>query len=99
MMRRMRLVCTVAGLMACGVAMGQAPAAAQPSGPAAEVQRSYAALKVNILKAADGMPGADYKFKPTPEIRTFARGVTHTTDAQLRKLHAAHATAPGASRQ
>jgi hypothetical protein len=93
MMRRMRLVCTVVGLMACGVAMGQAPAAAQPSGPAAEVQRSYAALKVNILKAADGMPEADYKFKPTPEIRTFARVVNHISEAQLRSCGAANDTA------
>jgi hypothetical protein len=93
MMQRKRLVCTVVGLMACGVAMGQAPAAAQPSGPAGEVQRSYAALKVNILKAADGMPEADYKFKPTPEIRTFARVVNHISEAQLRSCGAANDTA------
>ena len=95
-MRHMRLVCTVMGLMTSGMALAQAPAAAQPTGPAGEVQRSYAALKVNILKAADGMPAGDYQFKPTPEIRTFARVVNHVSEAQLRSCGAANHTAPDA---
>src|SRR5258708_37960768 len=46
-----------------------------------------------MLKAADGMPEADYKFKPTPEIRTFARVVNHISEAQLRSCGAANDTA------
>jgi DinB superfamily len=93
-MQRMRMVCMVAGLMASGVAMGQAPAAPTgPSGPAAEVQRSYAGLKANVLKAADKMPAADYQFKPTPEVRTFARVVNHITEAQLHSCGAVNHTA------
>ena len=74
-------------------AQASAPATAASTGPAAEVQRSYAALKTNILKAADKMPAADYSYKPTPEIRTFARVVNHITEAQLRACGALNGTA------
>jgi hypothetical protein len=68
--------------VACGA---QAPAAAPaPVGPAAEVQASYSRLKPNVIKAAEKMPDADYQFKPTPEIRTYARIVNHVTEAQQR---------------
>ncbi len=93
---RIRLVYAMAGLMLTGVAFGQAPAAAQPTGPAGEVQGSYARLKVNILKAADEMPAGDYQFKPTPDIRTFARVVNHISEAQLRSCGAANHTAADA---
>jgi len=63
----------------------QPPAAApaQPFGPAAEVQRSYAAVKANILKSADKMPAEDFAFKPEPDIRTYARVLNHISEAQL----------------
>ena len=94
-MQQMRVMCLVAGLMVSGVAMGQAPAAPTgPSGPAGEVQRSYASQKGNILKAADKMPADDYQFKPTPDIRTYARVVNHVTEAQLRTCGAVNRTAP-----
>ena len=59
------------------------PTTAAPSGPAAEVLRSYNGLKTNILKAADRMPTADFTYKPEPDIRTFARVLNHVTEAQL----------------
>lgn len=71
----------------------QAP---QGSGPAAEASKAYTGLKANILKAADKMPAADYSYKPTPEIRTFARVVNHVTEAQLRACSAVNGT-PAAS--
>jgi uncharacterized damage-inducible protein DinB len=89
-MKRILTVCAVAGLMASGVVMGQAPAG--PTGPAAEAQRSYAGLKANILKAADKMPAEDYQFKPTPDVRTFARVLNHVSEAQLRFCGAANHT-------
>lgn len=55
-----------------------------PTGPAAEVQRGYAGVKVNILKAAAEMPDDAYTFKPEPDIRTFARVVNHISEVQLR---------------
>jgi hypothetical protein len=74
--------------------LGQAPAApAGPTGPAAEVQRAYAGLKANILKSAETMPSDAYTFKPTPEVRTFARVVNHISEAQLRSCGAANGTA------
>lgn len=78
-------------LAGSGMLYGQAATAptgqanpAGPSGPAGEVQRSYAAVKGNLLKAADKMPAADYQSKPTPDVRTFARVVNHVTEAQIR---------------
>jgi DinB superfamily len=102
MMRKMSLVCVVTGLMVSGVAMGQmqmpaAPASpAGPTGPAAEVQRSYAAAKANILKSADKMPAADYQYKPTPDVRTYARVLNHVTEAQANSCGAANGTAADA---
>jgi DinB superfamily len=93
-MQPMRVMFAMAMVMTTGVMMGQAPAAPTgPTGPAAEVQRSYAGLKANILKSADRMPEADYQFKPTPDVRTFARVVNHVTEAQLKTCGAANGTA------
>ena len=50
---------------------------------AKEVQGNYARVKANIVKSADKMPAEDYSFKPTPDIRTFARVVNHVTEAQM----------------
>ena len=60
-----------------------APAAPVASGPAAEVQRSYAGAKKNILKSADEMPAENYQYKPEPDIRTYARVLTHIIEAQF----------------
>jgi hypothetical protein len=81
MVKRM-LFAAAAMVLASGVCMAQAPAG--PTGPAAEVQGSYNRLKPNVIKAAEKMPDADYQFKPTPDIRTFARIVNHVTEAQQR---------------
>lgn len=88
-MRRMQAgYAAVAVLMVSGLALGQAPAAAPapapPTGPAAEVQAAYARTKSNILKSADKMPAENYTYKPTDDIRTYARVVNHVTEAQLR---------------
>ena len=86
--------------MTCGLAALVVAAATvfaqMPAGPAAEVQHSYAGVKTNILKAADKMPAADFQFKPTPDIRTYARVVNHITEAQLHSCGAVNHTAPDA---
>jgi uncharacterized damage-inducible protein DinB len=95
MMQRIGFVCAMAGLMASGVGLGQMGSApAGPAGPAAEVQRSYAGQMGNILKAAEKMPADQYQFKPTPEVRTFARVLNHVTEAQARSCGVANHTAP-----
>src|SRR5271155_4320810 len=83
-------------------AQSPAPPATTPPlpvklGPAADVQRGYAGLKANILKAADKMPAENYTFRPTPEVRTFARVVNHVTEAQLHSCGAINGTAPAAN--
>lgn len=64
--------------------MVAAPAFGQGSGMPSEVQKAYAGIKANVLKAADKMPAEDYSYKPTSDIRTFARVVNHVTEAQFR---------------
>ena len=61
-----------------------------------DVQRGYATLKTNILKSADLMPAENYTFRPTPEIRTYARVVNHVTEAQFHACGAINGTAPEA---
>jgi uncharacterized damage-inducible protein DinB len=73
-------VSTLAGLMLSGFAAAQTP---PPTGPAGEVQGSYARVKANVIKAAENMPPENYTFKPTPDIRTYARVVNHVTEAQF----------------
>ena len=82
---------TAGGTGAAWAQAQQAPAG--PTGPAAEVQRAYQGLKANILKAAGNMPAEIYSYKPTPDIRTFARVVNHVTEAQGRSCGAANGTA------
>jgi uncharacterized damage-inducible protein DinB len=76
--------------MISGAALGQG------NPLASEVQGSYARLKPNILKAADKMPPDNYSFKPTPDIRTFARVVNHVTEAQLHICGATNNADPSA---
>ena len=81
----------VVGFVACSAAVAQNPASV-PSGPAAEVQRSYATVKENILKSADKMPAADYSYKPVADVRTYARVLNHISEAQLRICGAVNRT-------
>ncbi len=100
--RAVRLCTTVAlAAMVWGSALSQVPATAPaaapgPTGPAAEVQRSYAGLKANILKAANGMPADSFTWKPTADVRTFARVVNHVSEAQLRSCATVNRTAQSA---
>ncbi len=89
-MQRMGIVC-VAALMFSGAAWGQS------SPLASEVQSAYARVKPNILKAAEKMPAGDYSYKPTPDIRTFARVVNHVTEAQSHICGAANHVDPSAA--
>lgn len=88
-----QMVCVVAGLaifMAPVVLFAQTAAPPTPAANpvSAEVQGRYAQVKGFILKSADTMPADNYSFKPTPDIRTFARVVNHITEAQSRSCGA-----------
>ena len=82
------------------LAHSQAPAPATPPpapltlSPAADVLRSYTNFKTNILKSAQNMPEENYAFRPTPDVRTFARVVNHVTEAQFRSCGTLNAIAP-----
>jgi len=54
--------------------VGQQPAVGKV-GIAAVLQRSYTAIKANLMSEADKMPEADYDLKPgtMPEMRTFGQ--------------------------
>ena len=86
------MLCSAAVLLSTGTILAQGPPAG-PVGPAAEVQAAYKAVKGNVIKAADKMPEADFQFKPTPEIRAFARVVNHVTEAQFHTCTALNGTA------
>jgi hypothetical protein len=48
-----------------------------------DVKNAYQGVKINILKAAEKMPEAEYSFKPTPDVRTFGQLIAHVADAQM----------------
>jgi hypothetical protein len=79
-------------LLSASAVFAQAPAPG-PTGPAAEVLGTYNRLKPNVIKAAEKMPEADYQYKPTPEIRTYARVVNHITEAQFHTCTTLNGTA------
>jgi hypothetical protein len=72
--------------------VAQAPSAT-PVGPAAEVQAAYNRVKQGVLKAVEKMPEADFQYRPTADIRTFARIVNHVTEAQFHTCSALNGTA------
>jgi uncharacterized damage-inducible protein DinB len=82
--------------LASVTALLAAQTAQPPAGPAGEVLRSYNGLKANILKAANNMPAENFSYKPTPEVRTFARVVNHITEAQSHSCGAVNGTAMSA---
>ncbi len=82
-------ISVLASTILIGGALAQQPATATPAvAPPAntlvkEAETNYMRVKANIQKSADKMPAEDYSFKPTPDIRTFARVVNHVTEAQM----------------
>ena len=55
-------------------------AALSPS-TAASVHNMHMTIRRNLIDAADAMPAADYAFKPTPEVRSFAELIAHVAFA------------------
>ncbi len=93
-MRKLWAAYAVTGVIFSGITFAQQPAAPPPAAPppaappctenclAKEVQTNYARVKANIVKSADKTPAEDYSYKPTPDIRSFARILNHVTEAQ-----------------
>ena len=48
----------------------------------ADVRTDYQRIRDYFIRAAEKMAAADYAFRPTPEVRTFAQQVAHVADDQ-----------------
>ena len=59
-----------------------APAAVQAQGMAS-MQPLYATSKGWLIRSAEGMPDANYSFKPTPEVRSFGELIGHVANANF----------------
>ena len=68
-------------LAACGLAaLAQQGTGASPF--AEEAKKDYAAVKNNLMKAAEAMPEEGYSFKATADVRTFGALVAHVAETQ-----------------
>ncbi len=56
------------------------PAGLSPS-MATSLNNMHMAIRRNLMESAEAMPAADYAFKPTPQIRSFAELVGHVAFA------------------
>jgi hypothetical protein len=50
---------------------------------AASVKAMHATIRRDLADAADALPAADFGFKPTPEVRSFAQLVGHVVNANF----------------
>ena len=82
---RLTIVLLAAVLVAPSVSFAQtsdggAGAALTPS-TAASVTNMHMTIRRNLIEAAEAMPAADFAFKPTPQIRSFAELLGHVASA------------------
>jgi uncharacterized damage-inducible protein DinB len=73
--------CSILFIAALGSASGLIAQDANPL--SSELKQNYNMQKNALLAEADRMPAADYAFKATPEVGTFASRVAHVADAQM----------------
>jgi uncharacterized damage-inducible protein DinB len=73
------LACTPI-LAAAQTSDGGIGTALSPSMPAS-LQSMHATIRRNLAEAVEGMPAAEYAFKPTPEVRSFAEMLAHVAQA------------------
>lgn len=84
---------TIVGLLVVLAASGVTPASAQTSdggfaealspSMASVAKAMHATIRRNLAEAAAAMPAADYAFKPTPEVRSFAELVGHVINGNF----------------
>lgn len=48
----------------------------------ADVRTDYQRIRDYVIRAAEKMAAADYAFRPTPDVRTFAQQIAHIADDQ-----------------
>ena len=59
---------------------GVASASSQSSPLSTEVKTDYQTVRDYFVRAAEEMPDSDYRFKPSPDVRTFGQQVAHDDD-------------------
>lgn len=58
---------------------------AQPANPLTSGARfHYGIIRDYVVRAAAKMPEADYAFRPTPDVRSFAQLIGHLADSNYR---------------
>ena len=77
--------------LTASAASAQGPAQQGPVSLSVSLQRSYAAIKNNLMLAAEKLPEADYGFKPSSmaEVRTYGQLFGHVANAQFNACSAA----------
>ena len=88
----MRVACVMFVFALCAnTASAQGPAQQGPVSLSMSLQRSYAAIKNNLMLAAEKLPEADYGFKPSSmaEVRTYGQLFGHVANAQFNACSAA----------
>jgi uncharacterized damage-inducible protein DinB len=55
---------------------------AQSNPYSSDLKRDYEGIRDYFIRAAEKMPEAEYAFKPTPEVRSFAQQIAHVADDQ-----------------
>ena len=55
---------------------------AQGNYASTDVRKDYKTVRDYFLRAAEKMPEAEYGFKPSPDVRSFAQQVAHVADDQ-----------------
>ena len=79
------LLAVVTFLMTASVSAAQTsdsgiPAGLSPS-MATSLNNMHMAIRRNLIESAEAMPAADYSFKPTPQIRSYAELLGHVAVA------------------
>ena len=74
------VVLTMPSVLTAQTSDGGIGAALSPS-TAASVTNMHMTIRRNLVEAAEAMPPADYAFKPTPQVRSFAELLGHVAMA------------------
>jgi len=75
----------IALALAAGAASAQPPAAADPGNMtrySRAIKARFDNIKRDIVEAAEAVPESEYRFRPTPQVRTFGQLIGHIADSQ-----------------
>jgi uncharacterized damage-inducible protein DinB len=81
--RVLMLCLAIAPLPAAGQTTGAGYAEALSPSMAAVVKSMHSTIRRDLAEAAANMPGEEYAFKPTPEVRSFGELVGHVANANF----------------